>query len=186
MRRSRSWGRRIIWRPTGAIVNAPAVLIVALLTWICYIGVQQSTRVNNVMVVIKIADHHPVHRGRHQVRHARPLAARTCRRIPAPRDSSAGAASCRAPRSSSSPTSASTRPRRRRRKRATRSATCRSGIIAALLISTVLYVLMSAVMTGMVSYTRAQRRRAGRGRARRASGTEAGSACRSRSAPSWA
>jgi len=39
---------------TGALVNVPAVLIVALLTWVCYVGVKQSTRVNNVMVVIKI------------------------------------------------------------------------------------------------------------------------------------
>lgn len=40
---------------TGAIVNVPAVLIVALLTWVCYVGVRQSTRINNLMVVIKIA-----------------------------------------------------------------------------------------------------------------------------------
>ncbi len=39
---------------TGALVNVPAVLIVALLTWVCYVGVKQSTRVNNVMVIIKI------------------------------------------------------------------------------------------------------------------------------------
>ena len=39
---------------TGAIVNVPAVFIVALLTWVCYVGVKQSTRVNNVMVIIKI------------------------------------------------------------------------------------------------------------------------------------
>jgi len=30
------------------------VLIVALLTWVCYVGVKQSTRVNNVMVIIKV------------------------------------------------------------------------------------------------------------------------------------
>jgi len=40
---------------TGALVNVPAVLIVALLTWVCYVGVKQSTRINNVMVVVKIA-----------------------------------------------------------------------------------------------------------------------------------
>ncbi|HVN41814.1 MAG TPA: amino acid permease [Steroidobacteraceae bacterium] len=38
---------------TGAIVNVPAILIVALLTWVCYVGVRESTRVNNIMVVIK-------------------------------------------------------------------------------------------------------------------------------------
>ncbi len=41
--------------PTGAIVNVPAVLIVALLTWVCYVGVKQSTRINNVMVLVKTA-----------------------------------------------------------------------------------------------------------------------------------
>jgi APA family basic amino acid/polyamine antiporter len=39
---------------TGAVVNVPAVFIVALLTWVCYVGVKQSTRVNNVMVIIKV------------------------------------------------------------------------------------------------------------------------------------
>jgi len=34
-------------------VNVPAILIVALLTWVCYVGVRESTRVNNIMVVIK-------------------------------------------------------------------------------------------------------------------------------------
>jgi APA family basic amino acid/polyamine antiporter len=41
--------------PTGAIVNLPAVLIVAALTYLCYVGVKQSTRANNVMVLVKIA-----------------------------------------------------------------------------------------------------------------------------------
>jgi APA family basic amino acid/polyamine antiporter len=41
--------------PTGALVNLPAVLIVAALSWLCYVGVRESTRLNNVMVVIKIA-----------------------------------------------------------------------------------------------------------------------------------
>lgn len=41
--------------PTGALVNAPAVLIIALLTWVCYVGVKESTRINNAMVVIKVA-----------------------------------------------------------------------------------------------------------------------------------
>jgi APA family basic amino acid/polyamine antiporter len=40
--------------PTGALINLPAVLIVMLLTWVCYVGVRQSTRANNVMVVIKV------------------------------------------------------------------------------------------------------------------------------------
>jgi len=41
--------------PTGALINVPAVLIVALLTWVCYVGVRESTRLNNLMVVVKIA-----------------------------------------------------------------------------------------------------------------------------------
>jgi len=40
---------------TGAIVNLPAVLIVAALTWLCYIGIRQSASLNNLMVVIKVA-----------------------------------------------------------------------------------------------------------------------------------
>jgi APA family basic amino acid/polyamine antiporter len=39
---------------TGAIVNLPAVLIVAALTWICYRGIRESASMNNVMVVIKV------------------------------------------------------------------------------------------------------------------------------------
>ena len=39
---------------TGAIVNLPAVLIVVALTYLCYVGVRQSARANNVMVSIKI------------------------------------------------------------------------------------------------------------------------------------
>lgn len=42
-------------RATGAIVNLPAVAIVIALTWLCYIGIRQSARLNNVMVVIKVA-----------------------------------------------------------------------------------------------------------------------------------
>jgi len=40
---------------TGAIVNVPAVLIVIALTWLCYVGIKQSARLNNIMVVIKVA-----------------------------------------------------------------------------------------------------------------------------------
>ena len=39
---------------TGAIINLPAVLIVAALTYLCYVGVKQSARANNVMVSIKV------------------------------------------------------------------------------------------------------------------------------------
>ena len=40
---------------TGAIVNLPAVLIVVVLTWLCYVGIRQSASANNVMVLIKVA-----------------------------------------------------------------------------------------------------------------------------------
>ncbi len=40
---------------TGALVNLPAVAIVAALTWVCYRGIRESAALNNVMVVIKVA-----------------------------------------------------------------------------------------------------------------------------------
>jgi APA family basic amino acid/polyamine antiporter len=39
---------------TGAIVNVPAVLIVAAMSALCYVGVKQSTGVNNLMVLVKV------------------------------------------------------------------------------------------------------------------------------------
>jgi len=39
---------------TGAIVNLPAVLIVLALGWVCYVGVKESATLNNVMVFIKV------------------------------------------------------------------------------------------------------------------------------------
>jgi hypothetical protein len=39
---------------TGALINLPAVLIVAGLTWLCYVGITQSTFVNSVIVTIKV------------------------------------------------------------------------------------------------------------------------------------
>jgi APA family basic amino acid/polyamine antiporter len=39
---------------TGAIVNLPAVLIAALITAICYVGIKQSTLFNGVVVAIKV------------------------------------------------------------------------------------------------------------------------------------
>ena len=40
---------------TGAIMNAPAVLIILGLGWICYVGVRESSTANNIMVVTKVA-----------------------------------------------------------------------------------------------------------------------------------
>jgi APA family basic amino acid/polyamine antiporter len=36
------------------LINVPAFVIVMLITWLLYIGVQESVRVNNVMVVVKL------------------------------------------------------------------------------------------------------------------------------------
>jgi APA family basic amino acid/polyamine antiporter len=41
-------------KPTGAIVNLPAMGIVALLTGICYVGIRESAGVNTAMVALKI------------------------------------------------------------------------------------------------------------------------------------
>ncbi|WP_234117225.1 amino acid permease [Clostridium hydrogenum] len=38
----------------GGIVDLPAVLITALVTWLLYIGVSESAKINNVIVIIKI------------------------------------------------------------------------------------------------------------------------------------
>jgi basic amino acid/polyamine antiporter, APA family len=39
---------------TGAIINAPAILIVAVIATICYIGIKQSAAFNSVIVAIKV------------------------------------------------------------------------------------------------------------------------------------
>jgi basic amino acid/polyamine antiporter, APA family len=41
--------------PTGAIINAPAILIVALIASICYVGIKQSAWFNSVIVAIKVS-----------------------------------------------------------------------------------------------------------------------------------
>ncbi|MHC6179887.1 APC family permease [Clostridium sp. JNZ X4-2] len=38
----------------GGIVDLPSVLIVAIITWVLYIGVTQSTKVNNIIVAVKV------------------------------------------------------------------------------------------------------------------------------------
>jgi basic amino acid/polyamine antiporter, APA family len=43
------------WHATGAIVNVPAVLIVAVMSWVCYIGVKKSSGANSFMVYLKVA-----------------------------------------------------------------------------------------------------------------------------------
>jgi len=43
------------WTSTGAIINLPAMLIIAAVTVLLVIGVQESANVNSVIVVIKVA-----------------------------------------------------------------------------------------------------------------------------------
>lgn len=40
-------------RPTGAIANLPAAAIVLLLTWLCYVGIRKSSAMNMAMVLLK-------------------------------------------------------------------------------------------------------------------------------------
>ncbi|QWT21460.1 amino acid permease [Bacillus sp. NP157] len=40
---------------TGALLNLPAVGIVLALTWLCYVGIKESTGLNMAMVVLKVA-----------------------------------------------------------------------------------------------------------------------------------
>jgi APA family basic amino acid/polyamine antiporter len=40
---------------TDAIINLPAMLGVGLVTWLCYIGIRQSSWVNNLIVIIKLS-----------------------------------------------------------------------------------------------------------------------------------
>jgi APA family basic amino acid/polyamine antiporter len=43
------------WRTSGAIINLPAMLVVAIIATLLVLGVQQTARVNNVIVAIKLA-----------------------------------------------------------------------------------------------------------------------------------
>jgi basic amino acid/polyamine antiporter, APA family len=40
---------------SGAIINLPAMLIILALGWVCYVGVRESSTANSIMVVIKVA-----------------------------------------------------------------------------------------------------------------------------------
>jgi APA family basic amino acid/polyamine antiporter len=42
------------WETTGALINVPAMLIVGLMSWICYIGVKKSSGANSIMVYVKV------------------------------------------------------------------------------------------------------------------------------------
>ena len=110
---------------------------------------------------VKAAQLHPVHpagRAPPRWRRLEPAAARRSR-PGSPRRASAGSASSRPPRSSSSPSSASTSSPPPPRRPATRSGTCRCGIIGSLAICTVLYVAVSLRGRGMQPYTELSDRR---------------------------
>jgi len=40
---------------TGALLNVPAMAVVLLVTWICYIGISQTSMVNTAVVILKVA-----------------------------------------------------------------------------------------------------------------------------------
>ncbi len=40
---------------TGDFINLPAVIIVLLLTWLCYVGIRESAGTNTAMVILKVA-----------------------------------------------------------------------------------------------------------------------------------
>lgn len=43
-----------VWEMTGAIINLPAMVIVSLCTWLLYVGIKESARFNNLIVVVKL------------------------------------------------------------------------------------------------------------------------------------
>jgi APA family basic amino acid/polyamine antiporter len=43
------------WNPTGSLVNLPAMAIVLLATYILVIGIEESAKVNNLIVILKIS-----------------------------------------------------------------------------------------------------------------------------------
>ncbi len=136
---------------TGALVNLPAVLIVVALTWLCYRGIQESARWNNVMVLIKVliivlfivaglafvdtSNWHPY------------LPANTGERGHFGLSGIMQGAAIIYFAYIGFDTAATTAQEARDPQR-----DVPRGIIAALLISTALYVAMAAVMTGMVYY----------------------------------
>jgi basic amino acid/polyamine antiporter, APA family len=138
---------------TGALVNLPAVLIVAALSWVCYRGIKESAAMNNVMVVIKVAiivlfivvgisyidtsNWHPyLPQGTGEFGHFGLSGVMM------------GAAIIYFAYIGFD-TAATTAQEARDPQR-----DVPAGILGALVIATVLYVAMAAVMTGMVSYTK--------------------------------
>jgi APA family basic amino acid/polyamine antiporter len=42
------------WSSTGAILNVPAVVVIAATTWLLVIGIRESARINNIIVAVKL------------------------------------------------------------------------------------------------------------------------------------
>jgi basic amino acid/polyamine antiporter, APA family len=42
------------WSATGAIVNLPAVAIIAIISWLLVLGIRESARFNNIIVAVKL------------------------------------------------------------------------------------------------------------------------------------
>ena len=114
-----------VWHLTGALLNVPAMAVIAAISALLIVGVHDSARVNNIIVVIKVAiivvfvgvgawfvsTSNWVTAGNPEGAFIRPISAP---------DNTAGAVSCAARPWSSSPISVSTRCRRRRRRPTTR------------------------------------------------------------------
>jgi APA family basic amino acid/polyamine antiporter len=43
------------WNPTGSLINLPAMVIVLLATYVLVVGIEESAKVNNLIVILKIA-----------------------------------------------------------------------------------------------------------------------------------
>jgi APA family basic amino acid/polyamine antiporter len=43
------------WQATGALINLPAMLVIAAISALLVIGIRESSRVNNVIVIVKVA-----------------------------------------------------------------------------------------------------------------------------------
>jgi APA family basic amino acid/polyamine antiporter len=48
-----------VWSRTGAVLNVPAMLIIVAISSLLVIGIRESSRVNNVIVVIWVCDSDP-------------------------------------------------------------------------------------------------------------------------------
>ncbi len=146
---------------TGAILNLPAVVIVAVDVHDPghrHQGIGHGQQLHRDP---QGRDRAADRRRRPGAHHTRPTGIRSFRPTPAAGAPTAGPACCAARGWSSSPTSASTPSAPPRRNRRIPSATCRSASSASLVICTLLYILVSGVLVGMVPYTGTQRQRAG-------------------------